>query len=73
MDPWMDENLVILPLVIVVLAIRANNFSIYNILMIQTYMVSLELQYLFKNHLCLTVHWYFALFINIDNLNYYIY
>jgi uncharacterized protein (UPF0305 family) len=36
MDPWKDENLV-------VLATRANNFSIYNILMIKTYVTSLEL------------------------------
>jgi hypothetical protein len=34
MDPWMDENPI-------VLATRANYFSIYNILMIKTYVASL--------------------------------
>jgi hypothetical protein len=36
MDTWMDENLI-------VFATRANNFFIYNILMIKTYVTSLEL------------------------------
>jgi hypothetical protein len=40
---WMDENLVFLQLVIIVLATKTNIFSIYNILMIKTYVVSLEL------------------------------
>ncbi len=44
MDPWIDEHLV-------VLATKANNFSIYNILMFKTYVTSLELQYLFDNQL----------------------
>jgi hypothetical protein len=47
----MDENLIFLQLVIVVLATKVNNFSIYTILMIKTYVVSLELQYLFDNQL----------------------
>jgi len=54
----MDENLIFLQLVIVVLATKVNNFSIYTILMIKTYVVSLELQYLFDNQLvfnCLLV------------------
>jgi hypothetical protein len=46
MDPWMDEKF---QLVIVILAIRANHFSIYNILMIKTNVASLELQYVFDN------------------------
>jgi hypothetical protein len=47
-----------LQLLIVVLVIKANNFSICNILMIKTYVTSLELQYLFDNQLvsnCLLV------------------
>jgi hypothetical protein len=51
MDPWMDENLVFLQLVVVVLATKANSFPIYNILMIKTYVACLELQYLFDNQL----------------------
>jgi hypothetical protein len=43
-----------LQLIIVVLATRVNNFSIYNILMIKTYVASLELQYLFDNQLVFT-------------------
>jgi hypothetical protein len=56
----------------VVLAIKANNFSIYNILRIKTYVASLELQFFYIINLCLTVYWYFVLFIDIDNTNYYI-
>ncbi len=37
--------------VMVVSVTRANNFSIYNILMIKTYVKSLELEYLFDNQL----------------------
>jgi hypothetical protein len=44
MNPWMDEKLI-------VFAIKANIFSIYNILMIETYVISLDLQYLFDNQL----------------------
>jgi hypothetical protein len=59
MDPWMHGNLL-------VLATKVNIFSIYNILMIKTYVASLELQFLFDNQLvsnCLLVfcivdwHW----------------
>jgi hypothetical protein len=38
-----------LQLVIVVLTTTANIFSMYNILMIKTYLTSLELQYFFDN------------------------
>ncbi len=43
---------------LVVLTTRVDIFSIYNILMIKTYVASLELQYLFDNQLvfnCLLV------------------
>jgi len=40
----MDENLI-------VFATKANNISIYNILMAKTYVACLELQYLFDNQL----------------------
>jgi hypothetical protein len=55
------KTLLFLQLVIVVLAVRANNFSIYNILMIKIYVASLELQYLFDHRLvsnCLLVFMY---------------
>jgi hypothetical protein len=51
MDPWIDEHLVVLAIDQVVLATKANTFSIYNILMFKTYVTSLELQYLFDNQL----------------------
>jgi len=46
------ETLLFFQLVIIVLATKVNNFSIYYILMIKTYVASLELQYnLFDNQL----------------------
>jgi hypothetical protein len=63
----MDENLV-------VLATWANNFSIYNILMIKTYVTSLELQYLFDNQFVsnfLLVFMYCLLTKTIQNIIFY--
>jgi hypothetical protein len=50
----MDENLIFLQLVITILSTRVNNSSIYNILMIKTYVASLELQYMFDSQLVFT-------------------
>jgi hypothetical protein len=58
---------------IVVLATMADIFSIYNILMIKTYVASLELQYLFDNQLVSNYLLVFLLLIDIDNPNYYIF
>jgi len=52
----MDENLILFATNQNCLATRANNFSIYNILMIKTYVASLELQYLFDNQVVLIVY-----------------
>jgi hypothetical protein len=52
----MDENLIIFATNQNCLATKANKFSIYNILMIKTYVASLELQYLLLINLCLIVY-----------------
>jgi hypothetical protein len=72
MDPWIDEHLVVLAIDQVVLATKANNFSIYNILMFKTYVTSLELQYLFDNQLVSNCFFFNVLFIDMDYTNYYI-
>jgi hypothetical protein len=62
-----------LQLVIVVLASRVNIFSIYNILMIKTYVTSFELQYLFDNQLmsnCLLAFMYCLLTWTIQIINF---
>jgi hypothetical protein len=47
----MDENLVVFATSHSCLTTNSKNYSIYNILMIKTYVASFELQYLFNNQL----------------------